>query len=122
MAFHQDPTPPADPVRKPRDWRRGLPDLVGATVTLRPLRLADAPALLSHLSDPLVQEYLSPCPTSVEGVRRVHLLPYHRTAVGKLGRLGMPNPLPHVESPAAELMERAAEPFRRLRLDTRIGG
>lgn len=70
MAIHQNPSPPEDPVRRPRDWRRGLPVLVGPTVTLRPLKLADAPSLLTHLSDPLVQEYLTPCPASIDGIRR----------------------------------------------------
>jgi pyruvate formate lyase activating enzyme len=59
---------------------------------------------------------------SVPGVRRVHLLPYHATGARKFGRVGIRYALRHVEPPAPDLMERAAEPFRRLGLDTRIGG
>ncbi len=44
--------------------------LAGPAVTLRAVKLGDASALLSHLSDPLVHQYISPCPTSIEGIRR----------------------------------------------------
>ncbi len=59
---------------------------------------------------------------SVPGVRRVHLLPYHRTGTRKYGRVGLPYALHAVEPPGPDVMERAAGPFRRLGLDTRIGG
>jgi pyruvate formate lyase activating enzyme len=59
---------------------------------------------------------------SAPGVRRVHLLPYHGTGARKYGRAGIPYALPDVEPPGPDLMERAAGPFRRLGLDTRIGG
>jgi pyruvate formate lyase activating enzyme len=56
------------------------------------------------------------------GVRCVDLLPYHRTGLGKFARSGMRNDLGHVQPPTPEHMERLAEPFRRLALETTVGG
>jgi len=56
------------------------------------------------------------------GVRRVSLLPYHRTGVRKFARAGIVYPLHDVKPPEPGRMELAAEPFRRAGLDTRIGG
>lgn len=56
------------------------------------------------------------------GVRRVHLLPYHATGARKFGRVGIPYALRGLTPPRPEDMERAARPFRRAGLDTRIGG
>lgn len=55
-------------------------------------------------------------------VRRVSLLPYHRTAVGKLGRLGRPDPLPDVAPPTPERMQRLAELFASSGREITIGG
>jgi [ribosomal protein S5]-alanine N-acetyltransferase len=52
------------------DWRRSLPVLTGATVTLRELRASDAPALLAMLSTEEVARFISPPPTTVEGFER----------------------------------------------------
>jgi RimJ/RimL family protein N-acetyltransferase len=52
------------------DWRQSLPVLAGATVTLRELRLSDAPALLAMLSTEEVSRFISPPPTTVEGFER----------------------------------------------------
>ena len=52
------------------DWRRALPVLSGAMVTLRELRLADAPSLLMLLSTEEVARFISPPPTTVEGFER----------------------------------------------------
>jgi len=52
------------------DWRRRAPVLTDAHVTLRGLQQADAPSLLAHLSRPSVQHYTTPCPASLEGMRR----------------------------------------------------
>jgi pyruvate formate lyase activating enzyme len=59
---------------------------------------------------------------SAPGVRRVDLLPYHRTGLPKFARAGMEYGLDQLEPPTADHMERMAEPFRRLELDTRVGG
>ena len=52
------------------DWRKALPVLEGAGVTLRELRLADAPALLKLLTTEEVTRFISPPPTTVEGFER----------------------------------------------------
>jgi len=52
------------------DWRRALPVLVGSSVTLRELRLTDAPSLLAMLSSKEVAQFISPPPTTVEGFER----------------------------------------------------
>ena len=49
------------------DWRQGLPMLAGSHVTLRELRLEDAPALHAMLSTEEVSRFISPPPTTVEG-------------------------------------------------------
>jgi RimJ/RimL family protein N-acetyltransferase len=52
------------------DWRQALPVLTGSKVTLRELRLSDAPALLAMLSTEEVARFISPPPTTVEGFER----------------------------------------------------
>ena len=52
------------------DWRRGLPQLQDAAVTLRALRARDADSLVLHLNDPRVHEYIAPAPTTAAGFRR----------------------------------------------------
>ncbi len=62
------PVPPTGAAA--RDWQSGLPVLQGHTVTLRPLRLDDAPALAAMLSSEEVSRFISPPPTTVEGFER----------------------------------------------------
>src|SRR3990167_4191194 len=52
------------------DWRQALPILSGAMVTLRELRLSDAPSLLAMLNTEEVARFISPPPTTVEGFER----------------------------------------------------
>ncbi len=52
------------------DWRHVLPLLHGEVVTLRELRLTDAPSLLEMLSTEEVARFISPPPTTVEGFER----------------------------------------------------
>ena len=52
------------------DWRQALPVLTGTLVTLRELRLSDAPSLLAMLSTEEVSRFISPPPTTVEGFER----------------------------------------------------
>lgn len=52
------------------DWQRGLPALVGQTVTLRELRASDAPSLFALLTTEEVARFISPPPTSVEGFEK----------------------------------------------------
>jgi [ribosomal protein S5]-alanine N-acetyltransferase len=52
------------------NWRQAVPVLAGGTVTLRELRLSDAPALLAMLSTEEVSRFISPPPTTVDGFER----------------------------------------------------
>lgn len=55
------------------------------------------------------------------GLRRVDLLPYHATGLGKAVRLGRaPQAAP--EPPSADALDRAATPFRALGLNVHLGG
>lgn len=52
------------------DWRQSLPVLAGRSVTLRELRLTDAPSLLAMLSSEEVSRFLSPPPATLAGFER----------------------------------------------------
>lgn len=52
------------------DWQRGLPVLTATHVTLRELRLSDAPSLLAMLTTEEVSRFISPPPTTLEGFER----------------------------------------------------
>ena len=52
------------------NWRNALPALQAGDVTLRELRLADAPSLLQMLSSEEVSRFISPPPTTVAGFER----------------------------------------------------
>ena len=54
----------------PADWRRALPILTGDQVTLRELRISDAPTLFAMLSTDEVTRFISPPPTTVAGFER----------------------------------------------------
>jgi RimJ/RimL family protein N-acetyltransferase len=60
----------AAPATVSSDWRQTLPVLTGGKVTLRELRLSDAPSLLSMLATEEVARFISPPPTTVEGFER----------------------------------------------------
>ncbi len=64
------------------DWRAGLPLLSGRHVTLRELRLSDAPSLLSMLTAEEVTRFISPPPTTVEGFERFILWSHRQRAHG----------------------------------------
>lgn len=64
------------------DWRRELPTIVGAGLTLRELRLADATSLLSLLSTEAVARFLSPPPTTVEGFEQFIAWTHRKRAQG----------------------------------------
>jgi pyruvate formate lyase activating enzyme len=55
-------------------------------------------------------------------VRRVSLLPYHRTAIGKMGRLGRDTALADVASPTSARMATLAALFAPTGIETTIGG
>ncbi|MEZ5287117.1 MAG: GNAT family protein [Vicinamibacterales bacterium] len=50
-----------------RSWRDGLPVLSAGGVTLRELRLEDAPALAAHLGTAEIARFLAPPPATVAG-------------------------------------------------------
>ncbi len=52
------------------DWRLGLPALRGSQVTLRDLRLSDAPSLFAMLTTAEVARFISPPPTTIEAFER----------------------------------------------------
>ncbi len=52
------------------DWQLQLPVLASKRVTLRELRLSDAPSLLAMLNTEEVVRFISPPPTTVEGFER----------------------------------------------------
>ena len=76
------------------DWRKGLPVLNGAMVTLRELRLSDAPSLLAMLSTDEVARFISPPPTTVDGFERFIAWTHRERAAGNYICLGVvPNGL-----------------------------
>jgi ribosomal-protein-alanine N-acetyltransferase len=65
--------PPARPtalVPVSQNWREGLPVLVGATVTLRELKLSDAATLLAIMTSEAVSRFISTPPSTVDGFER----------------------------------------------------
>lgn len=64
------------------DWRQTLPVLTGTMVTLRELRLSDAPSLLAMLSTEEVSRFISPPPTTVEGFERFISWTHRERAAG----------------------------------------
>jgi [ribosomal protein S5]-alanine N-acetyltransferase len=52
------------------DWRDGLPVLSAKGVTLRELRITDAPSLFAMLTTEEVSRFISPPPSTVEGFEK----------------------------------------------------
>lgn len=65
------------------DWRRGLPTLTGALVTLRELRITDAASLFTAMSTEEVTRFISPPPTTVEGFERFIAWTHRQRAEGR---------------------------------------
>ena len=65
------------------DWRRALPVLQAGAVTLRELRLSDAPTLLEMLTTEEVSRFISPPPTTVEGFARFIEWTHRERAAGR---------------------------------------
>ena len=70
------------PATTTSDWRQQLPVLTGSMVTLRELRLSDAPSLLAMLSTEEVARFISPPPTTVEGFERFIAWTHRERAAG----------------------------------------
>lgn len=65
------------------DWRQALPVLTARKVTLRELRLADAPSLFTNLATQAVERFISPPPTTVGGFERFIQWTHRMRAEGK---------------------------------------
>src|SRR4051812_19498929 len=74
------------------NWRQALPVLTGSMVTLRELRLSDAPSLLAMLSTEEVARFISPPPTSVDGFERFIAWTHRERAAGNYVCFGV---VPH---------------------------
>ena len=70
------------PATTTSDWRQALPVIAGSMVTLRELRLSDAPSLLAMLSTEEVSRFISPPPTTVEGFERFIAWTHRERAAG----------------------------------------
>ena len=73
--IHTNTAPRLAPVAKTErpietSWRVAPPVLKGAGVTLRELRLSDAPSLLAFLTTEEVTRFISPPPTTIAGFER----------------------------------------------------
>jgi [ribosomal protein S5]-alanine N-acetyltransferase len=75
--------PGADSVACPSTWRSGLPTMTGSMVTLRELRINDAPSLHASLSTEEVSRFISPPPATVEGFERFIAWTHRRRAAGE---------------------------------------
>jgi RimJ/RimL family protein N-acetyltransferase len=65
------------------DWRQQLPVLTGSGITLRELRMSDAPALLALLTTEDVTRFISPSPTTIEGFQRFIEWAVHEREAGR---------------------------------------
>ncbi|HEX9190135.1 MAG TPA: glycyl-radical enzyme activating protein [Vicinamibacteria bacterium] len=80
------------------------------------------PVVPGHTDDEADLAATADLAASLPGVRRVCLLPYHRTGAPKASRLGRPCPLPDLAPPSAPRMETLAGLFRDRGLAVQIGG
>ena len=64
------------------DWRTGLPVLTGSRVTLREMRVSDAPSLFAMLTTEEVARFISPPPTTIEGFERFIMWANRERAAG----------------------------------------
>jgi ribosomal-protein-alanine N-acetyltransferase len=64
------------------DWKTGLPVLTGSSITLRELRVSDAPSLFAMLTTEEVSRFISPPPTTVEGFERFIMWANRERAAG----------------------------------------
>ena len=62
--------PPAVSAPAASDWRAGLPVLQGSVISLRELRMTDAPALLAAFGSAEVTRLISPPPPTLQGFEK----------------------------------------------------
>ena len=77
------PTPIAPPAPATGDWRDALPTLQGSMITLREMRLSDAPALFSALTTDQVTRFISPPPSTVQGFEQFIAWSHRQRAAGQ---------------------------------------
>ena len=65
------------------DWKTGLPALMASRVTLRELRVSDAPSLWAMLTAEEVARFISPPPATVEGFERFIIWTNRERAAGR---------------------------------------
>jgi RimJ/RimL family protein N-acetyltransferase len=65
------------------DWREQLPVLAARGITLRELRLEDAPSLFAMLTTEEVSRFISPPPTTVEGFEKFIAWTHRQRAAGQ---------------------------------------
>ena len=90
------------------DWRQALPALTGSMVTLRELRLSDAPSLLAMLSTEEVARFISPPPATVQGFERFIAWTHRERAAGNYACFAL---VPHgMDTPVGIFQVRQLEP------------
>ena len=93
------------------DWKTGLPVLTGKQVTLRELRVSDAPSLFAMLTTEEVSRFISPPPTTVEGFERFIMWANRERAAGNYACFAI---VPHGMDTAVGLFQvRQLEPICR---------
>jgi RimJ/RimL family protein N-acetyltransferase len=98
----------AEPVTLSTDWRALLPVIGSETITLRELRLSDAPTLFAMLSTDEVARFISPPPTTIEGYERFIEWTHRQRAAGQLVCFGI---VPHGMTSAIGIFQvRSIEP------------
>jgi len=115
MPFNEAQRAVVDAIREHRapdivesDWRRALPVLTAGSITLRELRVSDAPSLLAMLSREEVARFISPPPTTVEGFERFIVWSQRERAAGRYLCFGV---VPHGSEHAVGLFQlQALEP------------
>ncbi len=71
------------------DWRQALPTMGGLLVTLRELRVEDAPVLLAMLTTAEVSRFISPPPTTVEGFEQFIAFTHQERQAGRFVCFGV---------------------------------
>jgi len=71
------------------DWQNSLPVIVAGEVTLRELRLTDAPTLLAMLNTVEVGNFISPPPSSISGFERLIAWTHRGRAAGRFACFGI---------------------------------
>src|SRR5258706_5867730 len=97
-----------EPIAVSTDWRALLPVIGSETITLRELRLSDAPTLFAMLSTDEVARFISPPPTTIEGYERFIEWTHRQRAAGQLVCFGI---VPHGMTSAIGIFQvRSIEP------------